>query len=141
MKLVIGVGNRSRGDDGAGLEVAARLRAAGRNAVEHDGDALRLLDLWSGSSDVAIVDAVVSGAEPGTVFDWDARDPGLDREVFPSTTHGFGVGEAVAIASALGKLPKRMRIIGIEAGRFDAGEGLTPAVAAAVERVARKLGG
>jgi hydrogenase maturation protease len=56
--------------------------------------------------------------------------------VFRSSTHAFGVGDAVEIARALRKLPARVIVYGVEGGSFEAGAGLTEAVEAAVARVA-----
>jgi hydrogenase maturation protease len=56
--------------------------------------------------------------------------------VFRSSTHAFGVGEAIELARALGTLPGQVLVYGIEGSDFDAREGLSPAVDAAVERLA-----
>ena len=67
---ITGIGNDFRQDDGVGPAVVRRLkaRAAGQVEIaEHDGDATSLLDVWDGASEVVLVDAVQSGAEPGTI--------------------------------------------------------------------------
>jgi hydrogenase maturation protease len=46
----------------------------------------------------------------------------------------------VELARALGRLPPRLVFFGIEGACFDAGETLTPAVAAAVEQLDLKVG-
>ena len=60
-------------DDAASLLVARRLRELGMQAHELGGEALALIDAWSGGADVIVVDAVKSGAPPGTITIWDAR--------------------------------------------------------------------
>jgi hydrogenase maturation protease len=54
----------------------------------------------------------------------------------------MGVIEAVQLGKALGRMPSRLRIFGIEGEDFSFGEGLTPAVESAVaglvERVIRE---
>ena len=68
--MVIGVGNAWRGDDGAGLAVARRVRElapAGVEVREVESDATALVDVWSGAEHVVVVDAARSGAAPGTV--------------------------------------------------------------------------
>ena len=65
--LVIGVGNRLRGDDGVGLQVAQALKERFPNqcdAVEETGDGAHLMELWKNSRVTILVDAVKSGAEP-----------------------------------------------------------------------------
>ena len=66
--LVIGVGNRWRSDDAAGLEVARRLREAppaGARVIEREGEPVDLIEEWSTAGEAIVIDAVSSGAEPG----------------------------------------------------------------------------
>jgi hydrogenase maturation protease len=139
MLIVIGVGNAWRRDDAAGLAVARLLRGtvpAGVEVLEQEGEPAALLDAWDGAGAVWLVDAVSSGAEAGTVHRLDASEDALPATLFRASSHLLGLADAVELARALGRLPARVVVFGIEGGRFEAGEGLTPAVAAAVERVA-----
>ena len=70
--LILGCGNPDRSDDAAGVLVARRLRELGIPAEEFGGDAPALIDAWSGWADVIVVDAMKSGASPGTIKIWDA---------------------------------------------------------------------
>ena len=81
MLRVIGCGNTDRADDGAGILVARRLRELGLDALEHAGDGFALLELWHGSDDVVLVDAMSSGALPGTVSVWDASVPASSSSI------------------------------------------------------------
>jgi hydrogenase maturation protease len=139
--VVVGVGNFYRGDDAVGLEVAERLRAqaSGVEVVTCEREPWRLLDAWAGADLALIVDAVSSGAEPGTVHRFDATERAVPSSVFRGSTHAFGVGEVIALAQALGRLPGRLLVYGIEGEKFTAGEGLSPAVAAVVESVTSEL--
>lgn len=132
---VLGVGNAWRGDDGAGPAVVRLLRSSGVPAREIGGEAAALLDAWEGLADVIVVDAVRSGAAPGTVhrLGTGAGWPGA------GSTHALGVAEAVELARALDRLPARLELYGIEGERFEPGEGLTPPVARAVRALAREL--
>jgi hydrogenase maturation protease len=133
--LVIAVGNSFRGDDGLGLELAARLRALqvpGLTVVEALGD-VGLIDAWAGEERVVLVDAVQSGAAPGTVIRLDATTTRLPREWFHLSSHQVGVADAVELARTLHKLPRRLTFIGVEAQRFDEGAPLTTAVAGAID--------
>ena len=130
--LIVGVGNDWRGDDGAGLEVARRLRG-----VEAVGDPAALLDAWDGADHVIVVDAVRSGAAPGTIHR-------LDPDCLPAaaalrSTHGAGLAEAIELGRALDRLPARLELYGIEGGCFEPGSGLTPAVVSAVEALCGEL--
>jgi hydrogenase maturation protease len=137
--LVVGVGNDWRSDDGAGLEVARRLRAAGLRAVEHGGDPTALLDAWDGETEVILVDAVRSGAQPGTVHRLNARARPLPARMFGASTHHLSVAEAVELGRCLGRLPARLDVYGIAGVRFEAGRGLTAEVRHAVRAVTTEL--
>ncbi len=139
--LIIGIGNSDRGDDAAGLLVARRLRAMGIDAIEQPGDAGKLIDVWRDARHVILVDAVVTGSEPGSVFVWDARNQRLSREAFRCSTHNFGVADAVELGRMLDSLPPVVEVRGIEGAQFELGAPLTPTVAEAVERVAGEIAG
>jgi hydrogenase maturation protease len=130
--LVIGIGNPDRGDDGAGRAVAARLEARGFSVIACGGDATTLLDLFDGAGAVVIVDAAVSGAAPGTIVRLDLAAGEDPPRRAGTSTHGFGLAEAIALARSFGTLPARCRLFAIEAAGFEHGAGLSPAVADAV---------
>jgi hydrogenase maturation protease len=140
--VVIGVGNEYRRDDGVGLAVAARLRGrvpVGVEVLECEQEPSRLIDAWQGAESALVVDAVESGAAPGTLHRFDAGAGPIPAGVFRSSTHAFGVGDAVELARVLGKLPSRVVVYGVEGGEFAAGEGLTAPVEAAVEPAAKAV--
>ena len=133
--VVVGVGNAYRGDDGAGLAVAERVRGLveGVEVVTCEQEASRVIDAIEGRDAAVLVDASSSGAAPGTIHRFDASIEPVPARSFRSSTHAFGVGEAIELARALGKLPGTVVVYGIEGEEFSAGEGLSAAVAAAVE--------
>jgi hydrogenase maturation protease len=136
---VVGVGNALRGDDAVGIAVAERVRGrvpADVDVVECEQEPSRLLDAWEGAELAVVVDACASGEEPGTIHRFDAGDRSLPARVFRSSTHAFGVGDAVELARALHRLPRRVVVYGVEGGQFAAGAGLSPEVESAVARVA-----
>ena len=133
--IVIGVGNPLRGDDAAGVVVAERLRPRvpeGVEVVGCDEEPSRLMEAWEGADSVVLVDTVSSGAPPGTLHRFEAGDEPLPTYTFRSSTHAIGIAETIELARALGRLPRRVRIYGIEGARFATGDRLTPAVDAAV---------
>ena len=130
------VGNRWRADDAVALEVAERLPAALPAGVEvavHEGEPTALIGEWDGVDALWIVDAVSSGAEPGTVHRLDAGEKPVPTELFRGSTHHVSLAETVELARALGRLPARTVVVGIEGASFAVGESLTPAVEAAVD--------
>jgi hydrogenase maturation protease len=141
-RVVIGIGNAYRGDDAAGLAVAERCRTrlpAEVRVIEAEQEPTRLIDAWESADAVFVVDAVVSGSRAGTVHRYDATDEPLPAGVFRSSTHAFGVGDAVELARALGRLPRRVVVYGVEGAGFESGAPLSPAVAAAVDDVVSRL--
>jgi hydrogenase maturation protease len=136
---VICVGNRLRGDDAAGLEVARLLRGTLPNDVhitEREGEPTALIDAWDGADALWVVDAVTSASAAGTVHRLEAGDQPLPPDPFRASTHHVSLAETVELARVLGRLPARTVVYGIEGGSFAIGEPLTPAVAAAAVAVA-----
>ena len=142
MLRIVCVGNPWRGDDAVGLEVAHRLEGTLPEGVvlsEREGEPTALIDAWEGAETLWLVDAVSSGAEPGTVHRLDASEHELPAALFRGSTHHVGLAEAVELARALGRLPRQTVVFGVEGSSFEVGGPLTPAVAASVERVAVTL--
>ncbi len=130
--VIVGVGNPDRGDDGVGLVVAGIAGAILGVRVRTAIDPFDIVDAW-GFADVAVVvDATRGASAPGVVTTFDvAVDP--FPKVFPaSSTHGLGVADAVALGKALGRMPRRLVVVGVEGETFD-GSGLSPVVADAVD--------
>jgi hydrogenase maturation protease len=139
--VVIGVGNAWRGDDAAGLAVARRLRETGLDAtiVDIDGELVGIMDVWEEGEIAWVVDAVSSGAAPGTLHRIDVTEEELPRELARTSSHAFGLAESIELARALGRLPARLVVYGIEGASFAAGQEMSAEVAAAVEYVADAL--
>ncbi|MGZ6682282.1 MAG: hydrogenase maturation protease [Solirubrobacteraceae bacterium] len=140
--ILIGVGNGWRGDDGAGLAVARRVRELAPDGVEVrevEGDATVLVDAWSEAGHVVVVDAAQSGAAPGTVRRFDARSQPLPVRSLRSSTHAFGVSDAVELGRSLDRLPGRLEVYAIEGASFVAGDRLSPSVERAVAALAGEL--
>ena len=137
--LILGCGNPDRSDDAAGILVARRLRELGIPAEEFGGDASGLIDAWSGWADVIVVDAMKSGASPGTIRTWDARTSAFPAGQFRCSTHAFGVAEAIELARAIDRLPRKLVVVGIEGIRFEWGGLPSAEVADAVERIAQRI--
>jgi hydrogenase maturation protease len=140
--LVIGVGNRDRGDDAAGLEVARLLRQCpppGVLVLEQDARADGLLDAWRGAERVFLVDAACGGTS-GTVRRFEAHRELLPATILRGSTHSWGVAEAVETARALGELPPLTIVYAIFGRSFEPGSrGLSPEVGEAVVGVAEAL--
>lgn len=150
--MLVGLGHPDRGDDAVGSTVLRSL--ADKGAVDVDGldDDLWILDLvdpvdlplcWAGAEWVVVVDAVITGAAPGTitVAELGESDPGeqIWSRFGLGGSHAFGLGEAVALCRALDRMPQRLTLVGVEAADVTAGAGLSPAVAEAVPRAVERI--
>jgi hydrogenase maturation protease len=140
--LIIGLGNDYRSDDGVGRDVARKLRAESLDGVrilEESGEGAALIDAWHDADFVILIDAVHSGAKPGTIYRIDAHAEEIPRSFFHYSTHAFSVSEAVGLGRALGQLPQRLVVYGIEGKNFEAGIGLSPEIETAAEETARRV--
>jgi hydrogenase maturation protease len=140
---VVGLGNPWRGDDAAGLHAARALRGrlpAAVEVLEESGEPTALLERFAGADALWLLDAVRSGSPPGTIHRLDATREELPASLFSASTHHLGLAEAVELGRALGRLPSRLLVYGVEGERFEPGEQLTPAVAAAVGELVRRVG-
>ena len=139
---LIGIGNRFRRDDAAGLEVVRRLRLAhppGVILIEQEGEPGSLIESWSSADEALVIDGVSSGSTPGKVHRFDVTDAPLPAEVFNRSTHAMGLPEAVELARELDRLPGRLVVYGIEGENFEAGEGLSEPVQKTVEKLVLDL--
>jgi hydrogenase maturation protease len=56
-----------------------------------------------------------------------------------NSTHALGLGEAIALGHALGKLPVRLIVYGIEGADFGFGDSLSPEVQTAIGDAVRRV--
>ena len=139
--LVIGVGNPLRRDDGVGRAVARAIQEtlSAIKVIEMDGEGAALLEAWTEADVVVVVDAVRSGATPGTVHRFEPPGDRLPHTLSSTSTHAFGLPDAVELERALGQLPRRLIVYGIEGADFTAGEGLSAEVQTTVPEVAARV--
>jgi hydrogenase maturation protease len=137
--VVIGVGNEFRRDDGVGPEVLSRLRgqaADGVRLVASDGEPARMIEAWTGTRLAVVIDAVrtvpLHSPCPGRLHRI-VVDRASAPDVHTVSTHGLGLGQSVALARALDRMPERLIVHAVEVSDVGCGVGLTPAVAAATD--------
>jgi hydrogenase maturation protease len=135
--LVAGFGNVLRGDDGFGVEVIRRLRES-----DFIRDDVHLMEVGTAGIGLAqelltpcdrliIVDAMKRGGQPGSVYvsEVESVEPATDIDL-----HLAVPARALAVAKALGALPREIFIVGCEPAEVDElTTELTPLVVAAVE--------
>lgn len=139
--LVIGIGNELRSDDGAGIEVARRLRRLARHTgievCELLGEPTQLLEAWEGRDAVVLVDTMHSGAPAGTIARFD-----VSRAPLPvpfrglSSTHAFSIDQTIELGRALDRLPETVIFFAVEGRTFEAGSGLSEKLEAMIPSLA-----
>jgi hydrogenase maturation protease len=145
---LIGIGQSLRGDDAAGLS-AVRLWVEkyhlealppGVQVEMAELPGIGLLNLLEGARFVILVDAIRSGARPGTIHQL-IDDQLQSLSGGSGSAHGWGVAETLSLVRQLapGNLPAKLVVIGIEAGQLDLGEALSTAVVESLPEVARLI--
>ncbi len=140
--LIVGIGNEYRSDDGVGLVVARELQAKKLQHIlvtESNGDGAELMEMWKSAATVILVDAVSSGAKPGTIYRLAALTQPVPASFSFPSTHAFGVAEALGLARALDQLPPCLTIYAIEGKNFAAGSELSLEVEKAVREVVERV--
>ena len=94
----------------------------------YEGEPVGLIEDWAGADAVIVVDAVSSGAPPGTVHRLDPLAEPIPAALSQGSTHAFGLAETIELARALDRLRRGSTVYGIEGERFAAGDELSPAV-------------
>jgi hydrogenase maturation protease len=145
--VVAAMGSEYRRDDGAGLAAMAMVAEQCPDVLVGGPlcDPLDVLGMWDGADLAVIIDAVSSGAPPGTVHlvELDpalSRPPGDDqRSVGPNSTHGIGLVGVYRLARAIGRAPAKVVVVGIEGLDFGQGVGLNAAVQEGVTHATRHV--
>jgi hydrogenase maturation protease len=139
-RLVVGLGNRLRGDDAVGLDVALALDGTpGLEVVALEGEPVELIELWRGADAVVLVDAV-AGGEPGRVRRLAGEEAlGGWQAGAPASSHAMGLAQVLELAAALDRLPPRLEVWAIEGDSFATGNEPTAPVSAAGRRVAAAI--
>ncbi len=140
--LLVGVGNEYRSDDGIGLMVARAIKEKQHPSVivkEESGEGAALMESWQGFQNVMIVDAVSSGALPGTIFRIEANKGTVPIKFFHYSTHAFSVAEAIELARTMNVLPSKLIVYGIEGKNFAAGTTISTNVQKAAKQVVKQI--
>ncbi|MDH3295161.1 MAG: hydrogenase maturation protease [Acidimicrobiia bacterium] len=123
--LVIGIGNRHRGDDAIGPLAAEAVGARFPDSVDVEvvaGDPSTLPLRWSTDRDVVVIDAAVvrGSAVPGTLIEFDGLNHRWPVETGISS-HGFDLATTIELARRLGRLPASLTVlaVAIDAGRVE----------------------
>lgn len=139
--LVLGIGNPQCGDDAAGPEVVSHIKKLNAEhiiAKAVRGEPSTIISSMKGHSYVILVDAILAHSATGTLHVFDASRGALPAELFGHfSTHSFGLADAIELARALGELPPKLIVLGIEGNHFEPGDPMSPAVKEAIIEATR----
>jgi hydrogenase maturation protease len=140
--VLIGIGNEFRSDDALGILIVRELRRRSNcslRIVEQGGEGAALLEAFQDASAVLLIDAVASRDLPGTVQRVDLSCSGVPASLTCASSHAFGVAEAIELARALGRLPKRAILYGIVGENFEPGIGLSDPLVRAIPELLQMI--
>jgi hydrogenase maturation protease len=138
---IVGVGS-PLGDDALGWEAVRLLRERPEwipdaEVYQVEGGQ-RILDLCDGHGTLLVIDAIVSGGKPGTIYRFEWPDSRIES-LRSGSTHDLRPAEALRLAEALGMAPGRIVIFGMEMESKTALSGLSHSVQAALPQLVRYL--
>jgi hydrogenase maturation protease len=143
--LVVGCGNPLAGDDSAGVEIVRRLEDRSDPALRDQfrtvpSAGVALLETFSAADVVLFIDAVSSGAPPGTLH----LIPLLPGEIEPRalgslSSHGWGLPETLELARSLGRRVPNLMLLGVEVGEVSLGASRSQAVEQAITLVVERF--
>lgn len=131
MKLVVvGVGNRLRGDDEAGILAAEAVRTlpiSGLADVKVLQEPCDLVEALEGYDGAIIVDACLCSLPPGEVVSWSLNS---DSSGFAGWTsaHSISVERALLLAEVLASLPQRIALYAVSGKNFQIGDAASESV-------------
>jgi hydrogenase maturation protease len=138
MIRVIGIGS-PHGDDQVGWRLVKELGIPEGPSVRSSliATPMDLLDTLDGADILVLVDACVAGLSPGTVIvrDWpcDCDERGTE------SSHGLGVDVVLRLAESLGRLPRRVKLFGVQSSGSEPLAGFGPEVERAWPTIVEQL--
>jgi hydrogenase maturation protease len=100
---------------------------------------LSLIEDWANFDALVCVDAAAPTGAPGRIHRIDLAADELPQNISPTSSHGLGLAEAIALARALKCAPQDIIVYAIEGCCFNGGAPVTPQVTAAAGDVADRI--
>ena len=130
--VVLGLGNMLMADDGIGLAALAQLQdqwfvPPDVDLVDGGTWGMNLLPIIEAADRLLVLDAIDTGAAPGTLAELRGRDVPrfLSQKLSP---HQIDLREVLALADLRGTLPDELVAVGLQPERRDTSTALTPCV-------------
>jgi hydrogenase maturation protease len=122
---IVAVGNPIMGDDGVGATVIETLEES--DVGERDDCTLAnggttaffALEAMSGCDRAIVVDAISTGADPGTVHRYRYVDGAFAGDIPEMTMHDFSFAEALQAGREAYDIPDEVLIFGVEPARIE----------------------
>ena len=134
---VIGIGNTTMGDDGAGVKVLEML-PDNINKIDLAIGGMTLLHKLEGLDMAIICDAVDFGGRPGEVRVFQPQDVESIKTLGYSL-HDIDILKVLDLAEKLGKLPESVFIAAIQPVSMSFSEGFSPEVEANLTELASQI--
>jgi hydrogenase maturation protease len=128
---LLGLGNLMRTDDAVGMLALRQLSEDGRlpeavRVIEGETLGLDLLDDLHGISHLLTLDAVDTGAEPGTLVRFEGAD--LASLPISKSVHLLGFSDLLNVLRLMEAAPIEVVLLGVQPASTDWGTALTPLV-------------
>jgi hydrogenase maturation protease len=136
---IVGVGNPLIGDEGIGVYIAEKLKSAPLPAdvVVVDGGTHFWGDeeILNHAQKLIIVDAVVGGGDPGTIYRFGLDELEDETEDIKLSSHDMGLIEKLRMTRLAGSSPEQVVIIGVEPATVAWNAGLSKEIEAKVPEI------
>ncbi|MFN3975575.1 MAG: HyaD/HybD family hydrogenase maturation endopeptidase [Aquificaceae bacterium] len=142
--LILGVGNVLLSDEGLGVRVVEELRNRYKFPEEvclMEGGTLGLSLLYhiEKVDRLLIIDVLLGGKPPGTLYKLRGEDVLTYLEKRRLSAHDIGIQEVLAMLRFVGRLPKEIVVLGMEPESFDASLELSPLVQKNLNRLIEEI--
>lgn len=141
-RLILGVGNSFRRDDGIGPAVIQALQAGdelqGANLLDGGTDGFSLLEYMKGYDEVLVVDAVDMGLNPGSIRMFSPAEARMTIQADALSTHGFGLAEVIALMETL-NIETELNILGVQVKDISFGEEMSPEVSETIPELLERV--
>lgn len=142
---VVAVGNPIMGDDGVGARVVETLEESplaersDLTLANAGTTAFFALEAMSGCDRAIVVDAIATGAEPGTVHQYRYVDGAFEEEIPEMTMHDFSFAEALRAGREAYDLPAEVLVLGVEPARIEMSMELSDPIERAVSTLVDRI--
>jgi len=136
--LILGLGNLLLKDEGVGVRVSERMKEMTLpddvEVMEGGTAGLNLLDYVEGRKKVVVIDAVIAGSPPGTLYRFTDRDIAGKKGLLRAA-HGIDFTDVLSILNLSGSKPDEVIFIGVEPEDLNEGMELTPLIESRIPHI------